>query len=155
MHVEQDFEELLALFNRHDVRYCIIGAFALALHARPRYTKDIDLLVDPIPANAARILAALREFGFASLNLTEQDFTRPGQIVQLGYEPVRVNIIAGIDGLPFGDLWERRVTAPYGSTPASFISLTDLIAAKKLSNRTQDRADVEVLERVRSARRKG
>lgn len=155
MRVEKDYEELLESFNRHDVRYCIIGAFALALHARPRYTKDIDLLVDPTPGNAARILAALRDFGFASLNLAEQDFSRLGQIVQLGYEPVRADIITGIEGLPFDEVWEHRVTAPYGRTPASFISLTDLITAKKLSNRTQDRADVEVLERVRAARGKG
>jgi hypothetical protein len=71
----------------------VIGAFALAYHARPRYTKDIDILIEPTTDNAKRLLIALDEFGFGSLNLAVDDFTNPGNIIQLGYEPVRIDII--------------------------------------------------------------
>lgn len=85
-------EDLLGLLNKHNVKYCIIGSYALAFHARPRYTKDIDILVGNSIENAQKILDALNEFGFGSLQLTEEDFTEPGQIIQLGYEPVRVDL---------------------------------------------------------------
>ncbi|MGD8209531.1 MAG: hypothetical protein PVH37_10340 [Desulfobacterales bacterium] len=93
MKTEKDYEEFLELLNKHSVRYCVIGAFALAYHARPRYTKDIDILIEPTTDNAKRLLIALDEFGFGSLNLAVDDFTNPGNIIQLGYEPVRIDII--------------------------------------------------------------
>ncbi|MBW1608994.1 MAG: hypothetical protein JRJ74_12975, partial [Deltaproteobacteria bacterium] len=85
MKVEKDYEELLELFSKHSVRYCIIGAYALAFYARPRYTKDIDILVENSTENARNVLKALHEFGFGSLPLSEEDFIEPGQIIQLGY----------------------------------------------------------------------
>lgn len=81
---ERDFEELLGLFNRHRVRYCIVGAYAVAFHARPRYTKDIDLLVEPSLENGRKIVAALKAFGFGSLKLTPEAFAQPGRFIQLG-----------------------------------------------------------------------
>jgi hypothetical protein len=93
MKVEKDYEELLKFFNERGVKYCIVGSFALAFYARPRYTKDMDILVEPTVENAGRIIASLNDFGFGSLALTENDFTEKGQIIQLGYEPVRVDII--------------------------------------------------------------
>ncbi|MCK5801510.1 MAG: hypothetical protein KAI66_01700 [Lentisphaeria bacterium] len=152
MRVEKDYEELLELFNRHDVRYCIVGAFAVALHGRPRYTKDIDILVDTTPTNAGRVLAALDSFGFGALELTVEDFSHPGQIIQLGFEPLRIDILTAIAGLPFDEIWQDRVVARYGETNAVFIGLDDLMKAKRLANRSQDRADLEVLERVRNVR---
>ena len=86
MKTEKDYEEFLGLLNKHDVRYCIIGAFALAFHARPRYTKDIDVLIEATIENARRLLAALDEFGFGSLNLAVEDFSTKGNIIQLGYD---------------------------------------------------------------------
>lgn len=149
MRVEKDYEELLDLLNRHEVRYCIIGAYALALHAKPRYTKDMDILVDASPDNAARIMAVLKEFGFGSVGLTEADFLQHDSIVQLGYEPVRVDFIAGIKGISFDEIWLRRVTAEYGDTTANFIDLDNLIRTKRIANRSQDRADIELLLRVK------
>ena len=146
MRVEKDFEDLFELFNKHDVRYCVVGAYALALYAKPRYTKDLDILVDSTKENAGRILAALDDFGFGSLALTEGDFCEPGIIIQLGYEPLRIDLITSIEGLPFEHIWQRRTTAPYGEQRVFFIGLEDLIAAKKIANRKQDQADVELLE---------
>jgi hypothetical protein len=107
---EKDYEEFLTLLNKHKVRYCIIGAFALAFHARPRYTKDIDILVEASADNAKKILKVLNEFGFGSLNLAIEDLAVEGNILQLGYEPVRIDIMTSIKGLDFTKVWREHVT---------------------------------------------
>ena len=145
MKTEKDYEEFLELLNKHDIRYCIIGAFALAFHARPRYTKDMDILIEATIDNAKRLLAALREFGFGSLNLSVEDFSSKGNIIQLGYEPVRIDIITSIKGLEFADIWESRIQGPYGKQTVNFIDRQNLIRSKRLSNRTQDKADLDLL----------
>lgn len=96
---EKDYEEFLALLNRHDVRYCIIGSYALAFHARPRYTKDLDILVEASSENAEKFLRVLKDFGFGSLDLSVADFTEENNIIQLGYEPVRIDILTSLKGL--------------------------------------------------------
>jgi hypothetical protein len=142
---EKDYEEFLGLLNKHNVRYCVVGAFALAFHARPRYTKDIDIFVEPTTDNAERLLVALDEFGFGSLNLAVEDFSTQGNIIQLGYEPVRIDIMTSIKGLEFADIWKSRIPGPYGKQIVNFIDRQNLIRSKKLSNRAQDKADLELL----------
>ena len=142
---EKDYEEFLRLLNKNSVRYCIIGSHALAFHARPRYTKDIDILVEASLDNAERILSALDEFGFGSLNLRIEDFSSKGNIIQLGYEPVRIDIITSIEGLDFSDIWQNRVQGSYGNQTVNIINRLDLIKSKKISNRIQDKADLELL----------
>ncbi len=146
MKTEKDYEEFLELLNKHKVRYCIIGSYALSFHARPRYTKDIDVLVDASPENAKNILTVLDKFGFGSLNLRVEDFSEKGNIIQLGYEPVRIDIITSLKGIDFSDIWENRVQGPYGNQMVNFIDRQNLIKSKKISNRTQDRADLELLQ---------
>ena len=148
MKVEKDYEELLESFNKNKVKYCIIGAYALAFFARPRYTKDIDILVENSIENARRILKALNEFGFGSLQLSEEDFTESGQIIQLGYEPVRIDLITSIRGVDFQQIWKNRVTGKFGQQQVFFIGMDDFITSKKISNRRQDQADLEVLQEV-------
>ena len=112
MKIEKDFEELLGLFNKHKVKYCVVGAFAFGVHARPRYTKDMDILVEPTPANAQRIIKALDEFGFKNLHLTAGDFCNKNQCIQLGYEPVRVDLLTSLGGLNFAHIWKNKVALP-------------------------------------------
>ncbi|MGA1865418.1 MAG: nucleotidyl transferase AbiEii/AbiGii toxin family protein [bacterium] len=145
MRIEKDYEELLELFNKHRVKYCIVGSYALAFHAKPRYTKDLDILIEPSGKNAARILQALNEFGFGSLDLEEKDFTEPGQIIQLGYEPVRIDLLTSIEGMEFSEIYKNRSTGQFGHQQVPFMSIDDLIASKKISNRGQDLADLETL----------
>ncbi len=145
MKTEKDYEEFLELLNKHNVRYCIIGAFALAFHARPRYTKDMDIWIDASTDNANRLLIALNEFGFGSLNLAVEDFSTKGNIIQLGYEPVRIDLLTSIKGLEFEDIWKNRVRGPYGKQTANYIDRQNLIKSKKISNRPQDKADLELL----------
>jgi hypothetical protein len=83
LEAQQDFRELLASFIAHKVSYIVVGAHALAFHGAPRFTGDMDILVRPDARNARRIIAAIGEFGFASLGLTVEDFAKPGRVVQL------------------------------------------------------------------------
>jgi hypothetical protein len=145
MKTEKDYEELLGLLNKNRVKYCIVGAYAVAFYAMPRYTKDIDILIEPTRANARRILKTLNEFGFESLKLSEKDFTEKGQIIQLGYEPVRIDIITSISGLNFYEIWKGRRKGQYGKIKVNFIDLENLIKSKRISGRNRDKADLKIL----------
>jgi hypothetical protein len=150
--VEKDYEELFKLFNKHRVRYCIIGSYAVAFYAQPRYTKDIDILIEPSVDNSRRVVRALNEFGFESLALSASDFRNKGNIIQLGYEPVRVDILTSLKGCTFTRAWKHRETARYGQENVCFIGLEDLIRLKKMSNRPQDRADLIFLLETKNSR---
>lgn len=147
MKVEKDFEELLGLFNKHKVKYCIIGAFAVGFHGYPRYTKDMDIFIEPSLKNGQNIVKALIEFGFGSLKLTPQDFTAKGAIIQLGYEPVRVDLINSIKGCDFSQAWAHREAGRYGKYKVFFMGVDELIKTKKSANRQQDRLDTELLQK--------
>ncbi len=149
MKVEKDYEEILKLFNRHKVKYCIIGAFAVAFYAKPRYTKDIDILIDSSPENAERIIKSLTEFGFEDLDLSENDLCQEGNIIQLGYEPLRVDIVTSLSGSSFDQVWKNKVGADYGREKVFFIGLDELIQAKKQSSRPQDKVDLDLLIKVK------
>jgi len=145
VNVSKDFEELFAFFNARDVRFLIVGAYAVAFHAKPRFTKDIDVLVEPSEDNAHRVIAALEDFGFGSLGLQLADFTESGRIVQLGYPPNRIDFATSIDGVSFETAWAGRAPGLYGSQPVSYLGRTELIHNKKAVGRPQDRIDLESL----------
>ena len=150
----RDYEELLASFNARSVRYLIIGAHAVAFHARPRATKDLDLFVEPTAENAEKVLAAIRDFfGGEDLGFTVQDLTTPGTIVQLGVAPARIDLLSRLASrIEFASAWERRSPGRFGSVETWYLSLEDLIEEKTSSGRVQDRADLRTLKRVRSGR---
>jgi hypothetical protein len=150
MKVEKDYEDILRLFNKHKVKYCIVGAFAVAFYAKPRYTKDLDILVGTDVKNGKKIVRALKEFGFKSLDLKADDFKEKGKIIQLGYEPVRIDLITSIHGCTFKKVWEKKKSGKYGKQKSFFIGLEELIKNKKALNRMQDRADLEILLKIKT-----
>jgi hypothetical protein len=143
--LNRDFQEFLRSFVQHDVRFLIIGGYALAVHGHPRYTKDLDVWVWPEPANADRILAALDEFGFGSLGLEASDFLEPGVIIQLGREPQRIDLLTFASGLEFQAAFENRVLVEIGGVEVPFLSVDDLRTNKTATGRLRDLADVEDL----------
>jgi len=145
MEIQEDFRELLALFNEHEVEYAIVGGYALAFHGAPRATGDIDIVVRPARENAERILSALAAFGFGSLDLTVDDFTHPDRVVQLGYPPVRVDLITSITGVSWEQIQAGLLEGTYGSTVVRFIGRAELLANKRSTGRLKDRADLEAL----------
>lgn len=151
MIVEKDYEELLKSFNKHKVKYCIVGAFAVGFYALPRYTKDIDILIEPNLKNGQKIIKALNDFGFASLKLTPEDFIKEKEIIQLGYEPVRIDLLTSIEGCSFSEAWKYKKRDLYGKEKVYFIGLNTLIKNKKAANRLQDRADLKQLTKKRTA----
>jgi len=154
MKVEKDYEEFLRLLNRNKVRYCIVGAYALAFYAEPRYTKDMDILIAPSAANARAILKTLHQFGFGELELSEKDFIATRRIIQLGYEPVRIDLLTSIPSCTFARVWKNRKIGYYGDEKTYFISLDDLLRNKKASRRTRDHADAELLSLIKKRKQK-
>ena len=145
MEIQQDFKELLELFNAHKVEYLIEGGYALAFHGAPRFTGDIDLLVKADSENAKRILSALEEFGFGSLKLSENDFTSPNNVIQLGAPPVRVDIMTSLTAVGWEKAEADKVQGNYGDTATYFISKADFITNKRALGRKRDLADLEAL----------
>jgi len=146
-----DFKELLSALNAYRAKYLVVGAYAVSIHAQPRATKDLDILVKADAANAEAIFAALAQFGAPLEELTPADFAAPGPFFRLGREPVGIDILTTIPGVEFDAAWQRRVEHVVDSESglkASFISRDDLIAAKLASGRTQDLADVEAIRRA-------
>lgn len=145
MEAQQDYKELLELFNGHKVEYMIVGAYALAFHGAPRFTGDIDIFVHPSPENAQKILSALADFGFGSLNLTIEDFLNPDSVVQLGVPPVRIDIITSITGVAWEEADKGKIEGLYGNIPVHFLGREQFIANKRAIGRKKDLADIESL----------
>jgi len=141
----QDWLEWLLSLNASRVEYVIVGGVALAHHGLPRYTGDLDVLVCPSPQNAARILQALREFGLASLDITQEDLSRPDRVIQIGFPPGRIDILTSIDGVSWHEAQAHCEQGHYGEVAAPFISRGDLIRNKLATGRPQDLADAERL----------
>lgn len=143
--LSKDFKEFFVLLNAHRVEYLVIGGYAMAAHGLPRYTKDIDVWVHTNPDNAKNIMDTLAEFGFSSLKLKLDDFTKNNQVIQLGYPPNRIDLITGISGADFTAMHKRKQIVTMDGVDICFIGKDDLITLKTLSGRKQDVADVEQL----------
>ena len=145
MEISKDFEEFFGLLNEHKVRYLVIGGYAVAIHARPRFTDDLDIFVDAGSLNAESVLAALKDFGFGEVGIGLEDLTRADQVIQLGFPPFRIDLLTSISGVSFSEAWERKVTGKYGQQTVFFIGKQDLIASKKGTGRKRDLEDVDDL----------
>jgi hypothetical protein len=145
MNLGRDFKEFVGCCDRHDVRYLIVGGYAVGFHGHVRYTKDLDVWVEATEANAAKILAALDEFGFASVGLAIDDFLVPGSVIQLGYQPNRLDLLTQPDGVSFSECWDARETVELDGLTINVIGFDDLIANKRASGRLRDLADIEDL----------
>ena len=144
--LNQDFKEFIQSLNDNGVRYLVVGGYAVALHGYPRYTKDMDVWVDMSLENASKIVKALDQFGFGSLDLKESDFVVPDQIIQLGYPPRRIDIMTTIPGIDFSECYPSHTTVHVEGVPVNFIDLENLKKNKRATGRHQDLADLENLE---------
>ena len=145
MQLGPDLRAFLACLNAEDVRYLVVGGYAVAAHGHPRYTKDLDVWLDASPANAERLLTALTRFGFAGLGLQANDFTTPGSVVQLGYPPQRIDLMTTADGVDFETCYAARCELELDSLSIPFIDLANLRKNKQASGRPRDLADLDDL----------
>ena len=143
--MNQDFLDLLRAFVDRDVRFLIVGAYALGVHGRPRATGDLDVWVEPTPANAVRVIEALQSFGAPLHDVTAADFSRPGIVFQMGLPPFRIDLLTNLSGLTFAEAWPGRTTAPFGDIVVDVIGREAFIRNKRATGRAKDLGDVEGL----------
>lgn len=150
MLISSEFSELLKLFVKNEVRFLLVGGYAVMKYAEPRFTKDIDLWIAVDGRNATAVYSALREFGAPLAGLTPVDFQDTKSFYQMGVAPLRVDIMMSIPGVEFESCWSRRTVVNLGDLEVPFIGKQDLIIAKKASGRPQDLLDAARLEEAGS-----
>jgi hypothetical protein len=141
-----DFLDLLRAFAARNVRFLVVGAYALAVHGRPRATGDLDIWVEATRDNAPRVMAALTDFGAPLGQISEADFSTPGIVFQIGLPPSRIDLLTALTGLSFDEAWLTRVSGPFGSVTVDFIGREALIQNKRATGRAKDLADIEELD---------
>lgn len=146
--MSNDYKEFLELLNCHKVDYVIVGAHAVTAHSRPRSTGDLDILIEATEGNAKKLITVLEKFGFGSMGLKVTDFCMPETVIQLGYEPNRIDILTSITGVDWKEVWENKIENIFGSAniPVYFIGKKQLIKNKMALGRDVDIKDVERLK---------
>ncbi|MDF1612077.1 MAG: nucleotidyltransferase [Stygiobacter sp.] len=143
----QDFKEFIRLLNEQKVEYIIVGGHAVIYHGYVRYTGDLDVWINNSNENADKMISVIEKFGFGSIGLTKKDFMEKDSIIQLGYEPDRIDIITSVEGLNFNDSYPRAIETEYDGEKIKLLSLEDLKINKKAAGRLQDLTDLEKLNR--------
>lgn len=146
MEIQKDFKELLELLNSHKVEYLIIGGYALAYYGHPQFTGGMDILVKAEPENARKILLVLNDFGFGELDISEDDLICTGNVIQLGYPPVRIDLVTSISGVSWEQANSNKIKDEYGGVTTFIIGRREFIKNKKALGRHQDLADIEKLD---------
>ena len=146
--MNSDFKDLLRILAECDVRYLVAGGYAVIHHAQPRYTKDLDIWLDPSPENARKLMRAFRLFGIPLTGVTQEDFATPGTQFSLGVPPCEIDFLTTIPGLDFDAAWPNRVNSAENDFPIHYLGKADLIRAKQTAGRPQDLADLDELRRA-------
>lgn len=154
MEINADFRDLLRVFDESGVRYLVVGAQAVGLYAEPRFTKDLDVWVDPTAANARLVWEALRRFGAPLRDVSLEDFQDPRLVYQIGVEPHRIDVLMGLPRIRFSTAWRRRRVFKLGGISVNVLSSADLIRSKRLAGRPQDLLDVSLLKEAGRTRRR-
>ncbi len=150
MEISHDFKEFIQLLNKNNVKYLVVGGYAVAMHGFPRYTGDIDFWVKPDKENAEKIITTLYEFGFGSLDINISDFIKENSVVQLGFPPERIDIITSVDGLIFEDCWKEKKVVISEEISIDYISLHHLRINKTTSGRDKDLLDLKNLPKEKN-----
>lgn len=143
--MNQDFVDLLRAFIAHDVRFLVVGAYALAFHGRPRATGDLDVWVEASEDNGSRVFSALADFGAQLANVTQHDFSQPGIVFQMGLPPGRIDVLTQLTGLAFADAWATRARGAFGPVEVDYIGREAFVANKRATGRLKDRVDADLL----------
>ncbi len=148
MILEKDFEDFIMLLNKHQADYMIVGGYALAFHGKPRHTGDLDIWIAISDENAEKVLAVVKDFGMASLGFSKEDFLKPGYITQIGYPPLRIDILNEIDGIRFEEARKNMLCIDLEEgLIVNYIGLHDFIKNKLASGRSQDIADINEIQK--------
>jgi predicted nucleotidyltransferase len=149
MTLAQDFEDFIKLLNKHQVDYMVVGGYALAFHGKPRHTGDLDIWINTTEDNAEKLIHTIKEFGLSSLGLTKSDFMQEGYVTQIGYPPLRIDILNSIDGVQFETAFLNKLLVDVNGIEIKYIGLRDFIDNKNASGRSQDIADVKEIKKLK------
>lgn len=152
--LNKHFQDFLGLLEKHNVEYVIVGGYAVGVHGFPRYTGAMDVFVAISGENAGRLVEVFSEFGFASLSLKASDFLDPDTVVEAGREPMKIQVLTGIDGVTFDRCRSDRMMVNISGLQVPFIGFESLLANKTASPRSKDRIDLEELTRLRDLQKK-
>lgn len=148
METIRDFEDMLDLLGKHGVRYLIIGGLAFIFHAKPRYTKDMDIWIEPSADNVRKTNAALTEFGSPTLI----SYDEPPQVLQIGIAPDRIDFLLNVGVLDFETAWPKRIVRRYGEIEANWIDLDGLLEIKRHINSPKHQDDARILLEIKKIR---
>ena len=146
--LNNDYKDMLHALSGEGVKFILVGGYAISAHGWPRTTLDIDFWILASPENAAAVIRALKTFGAPLADVSAADFEKAGTIFQIGVAPCRIDILTQIDGVDFEEAWPRAVVKTWEGIDVRVLSLQDLLANKRASNRLKDLADVELLEQL-------
>ncbi|MCX7736746.1 MAG: nucleotidyltransferase family protein [Candidatus Kapabacteria bacterium] len=146
MVLNKDFREFIELLNFHSIKYLVVGGYAVTIYGYPRFTNDIDIWFSRDKSNAEKLLKALKDFGFGSLDIKIDDFLQPNKVIQLGYPPNRIDLLTSVSGLEFDECYPKKVSIDVSGLKIDFIDLESLKKNKKATGRHKDLDDLENLE---------
>ena len=152
MPLSKDLREFIECLNSNEAEYLVVGAFAVSWHGFPRYSGDIDFLVRPTPENAALVLRAIADFGMGSLCISVDDLAVPGKVVQLGFEPNRIDLMSSVTGVTFEEAWAEKESGQLDGVPVHFIGRAALLRNKDATGRSKgliDAAELRKQDRVK------
>jgi len=135
MSLPKDWKEFLQLLNSRGAEYVVVGAFALAFHSDPRFTRDLDILIRRTPDNADRVIETLEAFGFASLAITSEDLLSEGKVIQLGIRPNRIDLLNSLTGVDAESIWQKRTPGDLAGAPVHYIDLESFRVNKLAAGR--------------------
>jgi hypothetical protein len=147
--MNSDFQDLLRLFAKYEVRCLVVGGYAAMHYSQPRFTKDLDLWLEPSPDNASRVMRAFAQFGMPLIDVTPADFERESFQYMVGRAPVLFDFLTSLPGLRFANCWKSKVTDESEGFPIHYLSVAALTKAKKLAGRPQDIADLDEIRRAK------
>jgi len=146
--LDQDYKEFIELLNAHEVRYMVVGGYAVAYHGYVRHTGDIDVWIEISERNAARLVQVMQAFGFGAM-YKEADFLQPDTVIQLGVSPIRIDILSEVDGVQFAECFAACEPTIWDGVTINFISLADLRRNKAATGRSKDAADLHQLNKIK------
>lgn len=156
MELDKNFKEFLSLLIAHEIEYMVVGGYSVAFHGFPRYTGDFDVWINTAEKNSERLISALDDFGFSSLGLQVADFVESNKVIQLGVEPLRIDIMTSISGVEsFSEAFANKETIRLSGIDLNYIGYRDLVANKKETARLQDKRDLEELAKLKKEKKKG
>ena len=148
------FLEFLGFLKKRRVKYLVVGGYAVGIHGFPRYTGDLDIFIAIDATNAERVVKTFADFGFGDLGLRPEDFLLENQVIEIGREPIKIQILTGLDGVVFEDCYENRTYFKTANLRIPIIGYEQLVQNKLATPRSKDKIDVEELSKIKPGGKK-